>query len=118
MKPSTRDLTVIVPVRNGEEWIGRCLEAIAHSRPAETIVVDGLSTDRTVELARAQGARVISDEGQGVAAARHLGAEGWLHGPAGRPAQRLWAWLLGPRPDRPPSLGQEQGLVRRRGDDL
>jgi O-antigen/teichoic acid export membrane protein len=73
--PSTRDVTVIVPARNAEQWIRPCLQAVARSHPAETIVVDGLSADRTVKLARAEGARVISDEGQGVAAARRLGAE-------------------------------------------
>lgn len=68
-------LTVIVPVRNGEHWIDDCLASIASTAVAQVIVVDGLSTDRTVERARAHGARVICDEGRGVAAARHMGAE-------------------------------------------
>lgn len=72
---STHELTVIVPVRNGEHWIAECLSSIARSSPAEIIVVDGLSTDGTIELATAHGARVISDAGRGVAAARHMGAE-------------------------------------------
>lgn len=72
---TTQELTVIVPVRNGEHWIDDCLASIAWSSPAQIIVVDGLSTDRTIELATAHGARVISDEGRGVAAARHIGAE-------------------------------------------
>ncbi len=69
------ELTVIVPVRNGEHWIDDCLASIASTAVAEIIVVDGLSTDRTIERATARGARVISDEGRGVAAARHMGAE-------------------------------------------
>jgi len=72
---SVGELTVIVPVRNAERWIDDCLESIACSAPAEIVVVDGLSTDRTLELARARGVRVISDEGRGVAAARRMGAE-------------------------------------------
>lgn len=72
---SAEELTVIVPVRNGEHWIDDCLASIASTAVAEVIVVDGLSTDRTVERARAHGARVISDDGHGVAAARHMGAE-------------------------------------------
>lgn len=69
------DLTVVVPVRNAEHWIESCLESIARSGPREIIVVDGLSTDRTVELARSFGARILSDDGEGVAVARHLGVE-------------------------------------------
>lgn len=68
-------VSVIVPVRNGESMIEGCLESIFASDPAEVIVVDGVSSDRTVEIAERLGARVISDEGRGVAAARVMGAE-------------------------------------------
>lgn len=68
------DLTVIVPVRNAENFIESCLRSIAESQPAELIVVDGNSTDRTVEIARRYTERVYSDDGRGVAAARMLGA--------------------------------------------
>jgi len=73
MEGSMLDISVIVPVRNGEAMINDCLAAIARSRPRELIVVDGNSTDRTVERARAHGARVLSDGGRGVAAARMQG---------------------------------------------
>jgi glycosyltransferase involved in cell wall biosynthesis len=69
------DLTVIVPARNAEHLIGECLRSISRSAPAEVIVVDGESTDRTVELALAHRARVLSDGGAGLPAARRLGAE-------------------------------------------
>jgi glycosyltransferase involved in cell wall biosynthesis len=68
------DLTVIVPVRNAEGFIEACLRSIARSQPAELIVVDGNSTDRTVEIARRYTEHVFSDEGRGVAAARMIGA--------------------------------------------
>lgn len=68
------DLAVIVPVRNAEGFIEECLRSIARSQPAELIVVDGNSTDRTVEIARRYTELVFSDEGKGVAAARMLGA--------------------------------------------
>jgi glycosyltransferase involved in cell wall biosynthesis len=68
------DLTVIVPVRNAEGFIGACLSSIVRSHPAELIVVDGNSTDRTVEIARRYTDQVLSDNGRGVAAARMLGA--------------------------------------------
>lgn len=72
---SVQDLTVVVPVRNAERWIDDCLESIVRAEAAEIVVVDGMSTDRTVEIATARGLRVISDEGRGVAAARRMGAE-------------------------------------------
>ena len=72
---SLDDLTVIVPVRNAAHLIEECLESIAASRPAEIVVVDGNSTDGTVEIARRYTDRIVSDHGRGVAAARMLGAE-------------------------------------------
>nr|WP_218063260.1 glycosyltransferase [Arthrobacter sp. SDTb3-6] len=52
-----------------------CLASIKAQHPAEVIVVDGCSTDATVDIAQAAGARVLSDGGRGVAAARMLGAQ-------------------------------------------
>ena len=68
------DLTVIVPVRNAEGFIASCLRSIVQAQPAELIVVDGNSTDRTVDIARRFTQHVLSDDGRGVAAARMLGA--------------------------------------------
>ena len=70
------DLTVIVPVRNAEPMIEECLQSIVDSRPGGLVVVDGLSTDRSVQIAKRFGARVLSDDGRGVAAARQIGAAG------------------------------------------
>lgn len=72
---STDNITVIVPARNVALWLDRCLEAIEACHPREIIVVDGLSTDATRAIAREHGARVLSDEGRGVSAARALGAQ-------------------------------------------
>jgi len=69
------DLSVIVPTRNAEAWIDSCLASIRRSEPREVILVDGNSTDRTLEIARRHGVKVLSDGGTGVAAARHIGAE-------------------------------------------
>jgi glycosyltransferase involved in cell wall biosynthesis len=68
------DVTVVVPARNAEDMLVECLASIARQQPAEVIVVDGLSTDRTVDIARSAGARVLSDEGRGLPAARSIGA--------------------------------------------
>ena len=69
------DLSVIVPTRNAESMIADCLESILRSSPRETIVVDGLSTDATVDIARRYPVRILSDAGNGLPAARLLGAE-------------------------------------------
>jgi O-antigen/teichoic acid export membrane protein/glycosyltransferase involved in cell wall biosynthesis len=63
-----------VPARNAARWLGECLESIGRQHPHEMIVIDGCSTDDTVRIARSFGARVISDEGSGLPAARMLGA--------------------------------------------
>lgn len=68
-------LSVIVPARNAEALLPDCLESIVASGVNEIIVVDGCSTDRTVEIAETYGARVLSDEGAGLPVARLLGAE-------------------------------------------
>ena len=69
------DISVVVPTRNAERLIDQCLASIKRSNPREIILVDGMSTDRTVEIARRYGAIVLSDEGRGLPAARRLGAE-------------------------------------------
>jgi glycosyltransferase involved in cell wall biosynthesis len=68
------DLTVVVPARNAEHLLDDCLGGLLQSGPAEVIVVDGESRDDTPRIARALGARVLSDEGRGLPAARALGA--------------------------------------------
>jgi glycosyltransferase involved in cell wall biosynthesis len=73
--PQPLDVSVIVPVRNAESLIRDCLDSIRQSNPREIIVVDGMSTDRTVEIARSYGAVVLSDEGRGLPAARRMGVE-------------------------------------------
>src|SRR5947209_3287978 len=72
---SALDLSVVIPVRNGEEYVDECLASVMRSHPYEVIVVDGCSKDRTREIASCYPVRILSDNGSGVAAARALGAE-------------------------------------------
>jgi glycosyltransferase involved in cell wall biosynthesis len=67
------DLTVVVPVRNAERIIDECLASIVRAHPREIIVVDGMSTDRTVEIAKKYPVAMLSDKGRGLPAARLLG---------------------------------------------
>jgi glycosyltransferase involved in cell wall biosynthesis len=69
------DLTVVIPARNAEDILEECLTSIAASGPAEIIVVDGNSTDRTVEIARRYAQQILNDEGKGLPAARLMGAQ-------------------------------------------
>lgn len=69
------DVSVVVPVRNAERMLDDCLASIVRSQPREILVVDGMSTDRTLDVARRYPVRILSDDGRGLPAARLLGAE-------------------------------------------
>lgn len=73
-EPAALPVSVIVPARNAATWLPGCLAAVTAQHPGELIVVDGSSTDDTVDLARRAGATVLDDGGAGVAAARMIGA--------------------------------------------
>jgi glycosyltransferase involved in cell wall biosynthesis len=68
-------ISVIIIARNAESTIGECLDSVQKNNPVETIVVDGNSTDRTVNIAREYTRRVYSDGGRAKAYARQVGAE-------------------------------------------
>jgi glycosyltransferase involved in cell wall biosynthesis len=61
-------ISVIVPCLDDAEHLTACLDALAaQSRPAdEIIVVDNGSTDATIDVARAHGARVVSEPLRGI----------------------------------------------------
>jgi glycosyltransferase involved in cell wall biosynthesis len=70
-------ISVVIPVKNGERELGRCLEALRRSvhQDYECIVVDDGSSDRSAEVAERFGVRVIrSQSSLGPAAARNRGA--------------------------------------------
>lgn len=75
MKLST--ISVVVPARNAETMIGRCLEAVFSQSypPYEVILVDGRSTDRTVEIASKFPARIVHEDYGTVGGARQVGLE-------------------------------------------
>src|SRR5204863_199596 len=90
-------VSVIVPVYNGEAYLGSAVDSILAEgyEPLEIVVVDDGSTDRSAEVARSRpGVRVVSRPHEGVAAARNAGlaeasgglvafleaADGWVAG--------------------------------------
>jgi glycosyltransferase involved in cell wall biosynthesis len=70
--------SVIIPARNEEANIGRCLDSIAQvcwdSGRYEVLVIDNGSTDATVAIARSKGARVFEKPGLTISALRNFGA--------------------------------------------
>jgi glycosyltransferase involved in cell wall biosynthesis len=70
-------ISVIIPVRNGEAYVGDAVESVLaqEDAPAELIVVDDGSTDGTPELLAHFAGRITVDhlEGRGVSAARNRG---------------------------------------------
>ena len=75
--PRVAAISVIIPVRDGERLIAMCLRAIQQSSvlPAEVLVVDDGSCDKSGGVALQHGARVLRlAESRGPAAARNKGA--------------------------------------------
>jgi rSAM/selenodomain-associated transferase 2 len=56
------NISVIVPVLNEEKTIAATLRALAPLAPHEIIVVDGGSGDRTAEICRSLGVKILSSE--------------------------------------------------------
>ena len=67
------DVSVIVCVRNSAGVLTACLESVVENGAAELLVVDGDSTDGSVDVALRFTDIVLHDEGRGLAYARNLG---------------------------------------------
>jgi glycosyltransferase involved in cell wall biosynthesis len=75
-------ISIVVPAFNEEKLITSCLRSIREAAVAfddlpvevEVVVCDNNSTDRTAELARAEGAKVIFEPHNQIARARNTGA--------------------------------------------
>ena len=71
--------SVIIPARNEERFIGRCLESIRlaatpYRDQLETIVVLNRCSDKTEEIAHGFGARTIREDARNLARIRNAGA--------------------------------------------
>ena len=66
--PPRATVSLLIPTKNEAGGIGALLEAV-QPLVDEILVVDGHSTDRTVEICRAKGAQIFFDNGKGKGAA-------------------------------------------------
>jgi len=73
-----QNLSIIIPTYNEEKNIGRVLLQLTSQLEAgdEIIIVDSRSSDRTAQIAKSFGARVLSMGKEGIGLARTLGARG------------------------------------------
>jgi glycosyltransferase involved in cell wall biosynthesis len=71
-------VSIVIPARNEEENLGKLLASLAGldfpRQRLEIILVDHESTDRTAEIARAAGAKVLNKKGGTISSARNFGA--------------------------------------------
>lgn len=76
--PSPLSISVIIPTRNEEDVIEDCLSAVFDQslKPMEVIVVDGLSTDNTVNIASRFPVKILKEsEPTSLPNARNIGVE-------------------------------------------
>ncbi len=68
-------ISVIIPAYNEEKYIGKTLLSLQrlHRKPDEIIIIDGGSTDKTVEIARKAGAKALIFSHRGIGYARQQG---------------------------------------------
>jgi len=69
-------VSIVIPAYNSEKTLEKCLKSIRDQTYGniEIIVVDKFSKDRTVEIAKRYGARIIYDEGERTRA-KNIGLE-------------------------------------------
>ena len=68
-------VSVVIPAYNEEKYIEKCLKSVISQikKPDEIIVVDNNCTDKTVEIAKKFGARIVKEKKQGMIFARNAG---------------------------------------------
>jgi GT2 family glycosyltransferase len=74
---ATTDVSVIIPTWNEEKYLPKCLQSLfkqSGRTSYEVIVVDGGSTDHTVQIAEDFADKVLVEEGEPVGASRNVGA--------------------------------------------
>lgn len=68
-------VSVVICAKDREKLIEQTLKSVVLNQPAEIVVIDDCSTDRTADVANRFTDKVVRSAGKGLAAARQLGAE-------------------------------------------
>ena len=72
-------ISVVIPAKNAEDTLENCLKSLTEldypKYKVEVIIADGLSTDRTREIAENYGAQVIANPGIRAVSGRNIGFE-------------------------------------------
>lgn len=100
-------LSAVVVAQNEEKNIGRCLESLHFAD--EIIVVDGLSEDRTAEIARQHGARVIERKWDGFATQKQFAVDA---------ASGDWVLLVDADEEATAELGEEARRLLEAGPEF
>lgn len=70
-------ISVVVPFRNADRHVARCLDSLARQEPFdgdfEVLLVDDRSSDRSAAIAAARGMRLLRSPGRGPYTARNVG---------------------------------------------
>lgn len=69
------EVSVVICVKNAETTLKRTMDSVIKNDYKEIVVIDGSSTDNTLEIARKYTGKIFSDEGKGLGYARQFGAE-------------------------------------------
>jgi len=72
---SKDDVTILIPTLNEQEAIGKVIQEVRECGFKNILVVDGHSSDGTVDIARGLGAQVVYQKGSGKAMAIKTGLE-------------------------------------------
>lgn len=67
------DLSTVILASNSERTISDCLKAVVRVSQDVIVVLDSLSNDKTEEICRDYGVRIIRHEWQGFSAAKNMG---------------------------------------------
>jgi glycosyltransferase involved in cell wall biosynthesis len=110
--PPRSTVFVIIPCLDEETAIGPCVAAVLAHGVGEVIVVDGGSSDRTVERAAAAGARVIVEPRRGYGRAMQAGIA------AVSPAATVALFIDGDGSDRPEMIPDVLAPIERGVADL
>lgn len=101
------ELAAVILTKNEERHIGDCLDSLAWAD--ERVIVDDFSTDRTAEIARARGARILEHGLENFAAQRDVALEA---------VDAEWILFVDADERATPALAQEvRRVIRRPGGE-